>query len=194
MQRRRRILLVDDESAVLEGLQESLRREPYVVESATSAAAALEVLAMSYVDVVVSDERMPGMKGSEFLSVVCQKFPGVMRIMLTGQASLEAAVRAINEGQVFRILLKPCAPDELRGVLRAAIEAKSLLEESSRLLQEARRRGRKIAELERKNPGISAVERSSDGTIHMDEADEHRDLGELLKEIERELGGDSRAA
>lgn len=194
MNKRHRILLVDDEPAVLEGLQESLRREPYAVEAATSASAALEVLAMSSVDVVVSDERMPGMQGSEFLGVVCKKYPNVMRVMLTGQASLEAAVRAINEGQVFRILLKPCAPGELKSVLRAAIEAKKLREESAKLLREAKRRGRMLQDLERTHPGIGAVERASDGTIDLDEGDAIVDMAELLQEIERELGKDTRAA
>jgi len=192
--RRHRILLVDDEPAVLEALQESLRREPYIVEAATSAAAALEVLGVSSVDVVVSDERMPGMKGSEFLSVVRKRHPGAMRIMLTGQASLEAAVRAINDGQVFRILLKPCAPEELKSVLRAAIEEKKLREESARLLREARRRGRMLRDLECTHPGIASLERTSDGTIHLEAGDEPVDLAELLKEIERELGDGSRAA
>lgn len=194
MTNRHRVLLVDDEKAVLEGLQESLRREPYMVETATSASAALEVLRMSRVDVVVSDERMPGMQGSEFLGVVCREFPSVMRIMLTGQASLEAAVRAINEGQVFRILLKPCAPAELKAVLRAAIEAKQLLEETNRLLHEARRRGRALEGMERTHPGISSIERSTDGTIHVNDSDTTHDMAALLREIEQELGGGSKAA
>lgn len=194
MPRKRRILLVDDEPAILEGLQESLRREPYVIQTASSATAALEVLAVSDCDVVVSDERMPGMPGSEFLGVVCREHPQAIRILLTGQATLEAAVRAINEGEVFRILLKPCAPAELRRVLSAAIQVKALHEETARLLREVRRRGRVLDRLEQKNPGITALEREHDGTLVMPEADAHADLATLLHEIERELGGDAEAA
>lgn len=194
MPRKRRILLVDDEPAILEGLEESLRREPYVIQTATSAAAALEVLAVSECDVVISDERMPGMPGSEFLGVVCRQHPQAIRILLTGQATLEAAVRAINEGEVFRILLKPCAPDELQRVLRAAIQVKALHEETARLLREVRRRGRVLDRLEQRNPGITSLDREHDGTLRMPEADALTDLGTLLHEIERELGGQAEAA
>lgn len=194
MTRKRRILLVDDEPAILEGLEESLRREPYMIQTATSAAAALEVMAVSACDVVISDERMPGMPGSELLGVVCRQHPQVIRILLTGQATLEAAVRAINEGEVFRILLKPCAPDELRRVLKAAIQVKALHEETARLLLEVRRRGRVLDHLEQKHPGITTLSRERDGTLHMPEADAHADMNSLLQEIERELGGAAEAA
>lgn len=194
MQQKRRILLVDDEPALLEALEESLRREPYVVQAATSAALALQILAASRVDVVVSDERMPGMIGSEFLAVVCRRHSEVMRILLTGQASLEAAVRAINEGEVFRILLKPCAPDQLRTVLRAAVETKALREKTTRLLREARRRGRLLSDFQRAHPSLSALERDPEGRILVDEAHGVLDPAELLREIELELNVRSEAA
>ena len=194
MSQKRRILLVDDETALLEGLEESLRREPYMVQTASSAAPALEILATSHVDVVVSDERMPGMSGSEFLALVCKQHPSVMRIMLTGEASLEAAVRAINEGEVFRILLKPCAPDQLRSALRAAIETKALREETARLLQEARRRRRLLGDFERAHPSLSAVERDHNGAISLDGGGDELDPAALLREIERELNNRPQAA
>lgn len=192
--KRRRILLVDDEPSVLEALEDSLRREPWMVQSATSAGQALEILAVTSADVVVSDERMPGMTGSEFLARVCREYPDVMRIMLTGQASLEAAVRAINEGQVFRILLKPCRPDDLRNVLRSAVHVKALHEETQRLLAEARRRRQLLGELEQRHPGITRLERDGEGLLHMDDADAANDPEALLRQIEHELGGGSAAA
>lgn len=187
MSRPRRILLVDDEPFVLESLEDSLRNESYIVQSVTSAALALEIIGQAHVDVVVTDERMPGMAGSQFLSVLKSRDPSVMRIMLTGQASLEAAVRAINEGEVFRILLKPCAPAEFRRVIRTALEVKMLQEETRRLLIEARRRRRVLADFAREHPATRSLQRDAEGAITIGEEDAVADPGGLLADIVREL-------
>ncbi len=187
MSRARRILLVDDEPLVLESLEDSLRSESYIVQTVTSASLALEILAQVHVDVVVTDERMPGMAGSQFLSVLKARDPSVMRIMLTGQASLEAAVRAINEGEVFRILLKPCAPAEFRRVIGSALEAKIMQEETRRLLIEARRRRRVLAEFAREHPATRSIHRDAQGAITISEDEAVADPGGLLAEIVKEL-------
>lgn len=187
MSRPRRILLVDDEPFVLESLEDSLRNEPYMVQSVTSAALALEIIGQAHVDVVVTDERMPGMAGSQFLSVLKSRDPSIMRIMLTGQASLEAAVRAINEGEVFRILLKPCAPAEFRRVIRSALEVKMLQEETRRLLIEARRRRRVLAEFAREHPVTRALHRDAEGAITIGEDEAVADPSGLLADIVKEL-------
>jgi DNA-binding NtrC family response regulator len=127
------ILFVDDELAVLEGLRRSLWKEPFTVLTADSAAAALEILANTHVDVVVSDERMPSMSGSEFLGRVREAYPETIRIMLTGEAGLPAAVRAINEGPLYRFLHKPLSPQELLRTIRQALQMKQLLEKSTDL-------------------------------------------------------------
>ncbi len=110
---RPKVMLVDDEPHVTAALQRGLRREPYDIVTAHSADEALEVMDRERVDVVVSDERMPNMSGSEFLSIVRRDYPDTVRIILTGQASLDAAMRAINEGQVYSFLSKPCDDGEL---------------------------------------------------------------------------------
>ena len=79
------VLFVDDEPMLLAGLKEALRRCPFGILTATSAADALKLLATHAVDVVVSDERMPNMPGSEFLGIVRQRHPQTIRIVLTGQ-------------------------------------------------------------------------------------------------------------
>lgn len=96
------ILLVDDEPNVTDALKRSMRNEPYELLTASSAASAQQILAGRHVDVVVSDEQMPGMAGSEFLSWVRAQFPHTIRMILSGQATLAAAIRAINEGEVYR--------------------------------------------------------------------------------------------
>jgi two-component system probable response regulator PhcQ len=126
------VLFVDDEPAILEGFRDGFRREAYEVVTATSAASALELLAARKVDVVVSDECMPRISGSEFLTLVRERHPQVVRIMLTGEASLSAATRAINDG-LYRFLSKPVELDELRRVVRDALKIKAVAEERARL-------------------------------------------------------------
>jgi len=112
-----KVLLVDDEPALLDGLRRQLR-ERYAVTTAVGGHAALDVL-RSAADfaVVVSDMRMPEMDGATLLSLVRQETPDAVRMLLTGQADVEAAVAAINDGQIFRFLTKPCAPDTLQAAL-----------------------------------------------------------------------------
>jgi two-component system, probable response regulator PhcQ len=128
------LLLVDDEPHVTDGLRRVFHREPYRVLSRTSAAAALELITRDHIDVIVSDEQMPGMPGSALLSLVRKRYPQTIGIILSGHASLEAAVRAINEGEVHRFLLKPCNPTDLVHTIRQALAHKRL-EAQSRLVQ-----------------------------------------------------------
>jgi len=125
------VLFVDDERNILEGFRDAFRREPCEVITALSAADALKLLETRHIDVVVSDECMPKLSGSEFLAIVHERYPGVIRIMLTGEASLSAATRAINDG-LYRFLSKPIEPDELRRVVHDALRIKSATEASVR--------------------------------------------------------------
>jgi two-component system probable response regulator PhcQ len=126
------VLFVDDEPAVLDGVRYVLRREEYEILTAQSAEEALELLATQPIGVVVSDECMPRMSGADFLSIVRERYPDVIRIMLTGHASLSAATRAINEG-LYRFLPKPMEQEELRRVMRDAIKLRGLNQEHSKL-------------------------------------------------------------
>jgi DNA-binding NtrC family response regulator len=118
------VLLVDDDPAVLDGLARALRREPYRILRAGSADEAARVLSSEPVDLIVCDEQMPGMSGSEFLARVAREHPQVMRIMLTGNPSLPAALRAINEGRVYHFFTKPCNEIDLALKIREALELK----------------------------------------------------------------------
>jgi DNA-binding NtrC family response regulator len=117
------VLFVDDEQLVLDALRDSLRRYPFEVKSADSADRGFEVLASTDVDVVVSDERMPGMSGSEFLALVCELYPDTVRIMLSGQQAPNAGDRSLIEGDVFRFVRKPCNAGELaKIIMRGLVE------------------------------------------------------------------------
>ena len=126
------VLFVDDERAVLEGFRDAFRREEFEVVTAESALRALELLAAQPVDVVVSDECMARISGAKFLAIVRERYPNIVRIMLTGEASLSAATRAINDG-LYRFLSKPIEQDELRRVVRDALKSKGVTEERARL-------------------------------------------------------------
>jgi len=131
-----RVLCVDDEPRILEGLALQLRRD-YQVYTATSGQAALQTLKEAPgMMVVVSDMRMPGMDGAALLKQVKQRYPEITRILLTGEPGRDAAVHAVNEGQIFRFLTKPCPPDQLRSALDEAVVQHRLFTAEKVLLQE----------------------------------------------------------
>ncbi len=184
------VLLLDDEPNVTAGLKRALHNDPWKIVTAATVGGAFDILARENVDVVVSDERMPGMSGSQFLTEVRKKYPNTIRMILSGQADLEAAVRAINEGEVYRFLLKPCNPAELRITIRQALEHKQLVELSRKLLREYEKKQSILDELERANPGITLIETDESGAICLDEEDEELavDLADLLKEMQAHVG------
>jgi EAL domain-containing protein (putative c-di-GMP-specific phosphodiesterase class I) len=116
--------LVDDEPEVTSAMQAALRKEPFKIECTDSGEKALDMLARQAFDVVVSDERMPSMSGSRLLSIVRQEHPDIVRIILSGQASFEAALRAINGAEIYRFLMKPCPPEEIGLTIREALAAR----------------------------------------------------------------------
>lgn len=129
------VLLVDDEANVRAGLARSLHDKRYRILEATSPVEALALMERTPVDVIVSDHLMPGMTGLEFLKVVRDRFPDTARIMLTGQADMEVAVRAIEEGEIYRYLAKPCDRVELQVTVHLALEQLLLTREHRRVLE-----------------------------------------------------------
>jgi response regulator RpfG family c-di-GMP phosphodiesterase len=129
------ILFVDDDIRVVSALQRSLYKN-YRVEIAGCAADALEAISDSTYAVVVSDLRMPGMNGIDFLTKVKEVSPDTVRILLTGQAELEMAIAAVNEGAIFRFLTKPCPQELLTKTLDAALEQFLLVIAERDLLRE----------------------------------------------------------
>lgn len=134
-----KLLLVDDEPRVLAGYRRALRQQCRI-ETAESGAEALEMLSQGgpYA-VVVSDMRMPGMDGIELLEQIKQRWPNTVRVMLTGNAEQQTAVDAVNRGDIFRFLNKPCSPELLAETLRAGIRQHQLLTSEKVLLQQTLR-------------------------------------------------------
>ena len=115
---RDRILIVDDEEAILETMAFTFE-DDYDVLTAPNADAGLALLAENApVAVVISDQRMPGTTGVEFLSRVYEQHPATTRIILTGFADMDATIKAINDGHVYAYVTKPWEPDDLKQVVR----------------------------------------------------------------------------
>ena len=183
-----KLLLVDDEPNLTSALVRSLDRTKFEIFTADSAQKGLMILAGNDIDVIVSDERMPGMTGSQFLSEVRKQWPNTIRMILSGQADLEAAVRAINEGEVYRFLLKPCHPKELEMTILQGLQQKKLVAQSRKLLNEHQKNVNILETLEKDNPGITKIELDEDGAIMMDEdAGANEDVQSLLDDLEREM-------
>ena len=132
---RPRLLLVDDEENILRSLKRVLRKGDWEIETAPSGEAGLELLHAWAPEVIISDYRMPGMTGVEFLTRVKECAPKVQRIMLTGQADQTAIEDAINRSEVFRFISKPWNDSQLVLTVRNAVEAHRLANENDRLFK-----------------------------------------------------------
>ena len=130
-----RILFVDDEPNVLQAYSRTLRKQ-FDISTVTSGAAGLETAANDGpFAVVVSDMRMPEMDGVEFLSRMKASSPDTVRIMLTGNADQQTAIDAVNKGDIFRFLNKPCPPDNMADSLNSALEQHRLINAEKELLE-----------------------------------------------------------
>jgi DNA-binding NtrC family response regulator len=119
---RANVMFVDDEPRVLSSMRALFRRD-YNVHLANSGEEALALLESTDMDVIVSDQRMPGMTGIDVLKACKSRAPRAMRILLTGYADKDAIAASINEGEVFRYLTKPCAREALRDTVALAVKA-----------------------------------------------------------------------
>lgn len=149
MERRKKpkMLVVDDEPDNLDLLYRTFRRD-FRVFKADSGANALEVLsAEGEVAVIISDQRMPEMKGTEFLSQTVPQFPDTVRIILTGFTDVEDLVEAINSGQVYKYITKPWDPNELKGVVDRAAETYEILKQRTEEVEQAQQQTALMAEI-----------------------------------------------
>lgn len=134
--RARTLLLVDDEENILAALKRLLRRDGYHILTANGAQQALQVLAEHEVDVIVSDQRMPGMTGVELLRHAKELYPETVRIVLSGYTELQSILDAVNEGSIYRFLTKPWDDDRLRAHVAEAFKHKAMDDENRRLTRQ----------------------------------------------------------
>ncbi|PPD04171.1 MAG: two-component system response regulator [Methylobacter sp.] len=129
------LLLVDDEPNVLKALRRLLHGENYVLHLATGGPEGLAVLRQHPIDLIISDMRMPEMSGAEFLAQAFEQWPETIRILLTGYADLQSTIDAVNKGRIFSYCSKPWNDNELKLLIRSALEQKRLREQRDRFAE-----------------------------------------------------------
>jgi EAL domain-containing protein (putative c-di-GMP-specific phosphodiesterase class I)/FixJ family two-component response regulator/GGDEF domain-containing protein len=149
-QRRRRLLLVDDEANIVAALKRLLRPDHYEIYTANDGQQGLDVLAEHAVDVIVSDQRMPGMLGADFLRKAKQLYPDTIRIMLSGYTELQSVTDAVNEGAIYKFLTKPWEDELLRGHIADAFRLKEIADDNERLHLEVRSANQELAAANRR--------------------------------------------
>lgn len=148
----RTLLLVDDEQNILSALTRLFRRDGYQIFTANGGSAGLALLAENKVGVILSDQRMPEMSGSEFLSQVTALYPETVRIMLSGYTDLASVTDAINRGAIYKFLTKPWEDELLRDNVRQAFEHYEMAYENERLARELTEANTRLAST---NQGLS---------------------------------------
>lgn len=141
------LLFIDDEANILAALKRLFRPLGYNILTAESGAEALDLLERQRVDLVVSDMRMPQMSGAEVLERIRNKWPDVMRILLTGYSDLSSTIAAINRGEIYRYIAKPWNDDDIVLTVRDALERKHLLAEKQRLEEQTLRQNEELRQL-----------------------------------------------
>lgn len=146
----RRLLLVDDEPNIISALKRLLRPDQYQIHTANSGQEGLELLARQAVDVIVSDQRMPGMLGADFLRKARQLYPDTIRIMLSGYTELQSVTDAVNEGAIYKFLTKPWEDEQLRAQIAEAFRLKEIADDNARLNREVRTANQELAAANRR--------------------------------------------
>lgn len=168
------LLIVDDETEILRSLRRQFRRK-YQVFEANSADEGYRIMCETDIQVIISDQRMPGMTGTEFYGRVKAEFPDAIRLILTGYSDIKAVIAAINEGNVFRYITKPWDPQELDAIVREAFERYWLVKHNRLLMAELQTANQELearvqartAELEAANQELIALNQQKDGFLGM---------------------------
>lgn len=140
-----KILCVDDEQSVLNALKRLLRNGPYTVTLANSPEEGLEVLKAEAFDIIISDMRMPGMSGAEFLAASLDIHPNCIRILLTGYSDMDSTISAVNEGRIHQYIQKPWNNQDLLLTLEQCVERLNLRRQNERLMAEVEQKNHQLA-------------------------------------------------
>ena len=127
------LLCVDDEQYILNALKRLLRKEGYHLLTADSGEQGLEVLAENEVHLIISDQRMGGMSGTEFMALVKEKYPDVLRIILTGYTDVDSITESINKGHIYKFFLKPWNDQNLKLEIQQALQQYDLIQINRKL-------------------------------------------------------------
>ncbi len=141
------LLFVDDEPNVLKALRRLFRGAEYQVYMAEGGADGLDILAQHPIDLIISDMRMPQMDGAEFLTRAAERWPNIVRILLTGYADIESTIAAVNKGKIYSYCSKPWEDNELKILVNNALEQKRLRDERRQLFDIINRQNQELKEL-----------------------------------------------
>lgn len=158
---RHTVLFVDDEENILHSLKRLLRKEGYQIQTATNGSDGLEILKNQDVHLVVTDQRMPGMSGTEFLAKAKEEFPDTIRIILTGYTEVDSITASINKGHIYKFFLKPWDDQNLRLELKQALEQYELIKANKRLNEEIIQKNAALKEIN-ENLEILVQDRTKD--------------------------------
>ena len=173
------ILCVDDEEKILHSLKRLLRRENYLLLIANSGYEALDILKENDVHLVISDYRMPGMNGTDFLALVKKKYPEIIRIVLTGYTEVESITDSINKGHIYKFILKPWNDHNLRLEIRHALEQYDLLKSNEMLHEKVLQQNTELKEMNERLEGM-VRERTEDLEIQNQALELSRSILESL--------------
>lgn len=162
------VMVVDDDENVLNSLYRLLKKEGYKIILAKSGEEALQKLVIEPVDLIISDQQMPGITGLELMKTVKEKFPFTMRIILTGKVDISTVLNAINEGEIYRFLIKPWNNEDIKINIRCALEKMSLEKENIILNLKLKENCDTLCVLEKKYPGITKIKKDSEGAVIID--------------------------
>ncbi len=167
---KRKIVMVDDEQNVLSAMKRILHRNDYELIIFDNALEALDFLrnVKGDIDLLISDNKMPFMSGTDLLIAVKNDFPNIIKIMLTGNSDIKDAQKAINDGNVYKFLTKPCNAHDLRLTVSHALANKDLWEEKQRLVKTIKQQNEALETLEKEHPGILQIDRDNDGSVVLD--------------------------
>ncbi len=157
---RKSILIVDDEQVILDVTADALGRDSYNFLFAKSGEEGLTILQEYNVHLVISDQKMTGMTGIEFLKRAKQIDKDIVTIMLTGYAEIETAVKAINEAGVYRFIIKPWNVFDLRTTVWKALESRDLILEKKVLLKKIKEYEEVLMRIQQKHPQLMDIEGS----------------------------------
>lgn len=168
------LLIIDDEDEILKALQRQFRRD-YEVYLASSAEEGYRIMTESPVQVIISDQRMPGISGADFFGKIKTEFPDAVRLLLTGYADIQAVIAAINDGNIFRYITKPWDPTELDTIVREAFQRYALIVQNRRLVDELKatnvslenRVAERTAELGEMNERLKTLNAQKDSFLGM---------------------------
>lgn len=173
----KKILLVDDDASVLQSLKRILKSNEYDIYTCQSGNEALELIRDSETDfdLAVVDNKMPGISGIELLKILKDEFPDTIRIILTGASDLNDVKRIVNEGEVYRFLLKPCEVHEIRSAVWHGLAHRDLWLRNKVMMHYLRTNEKWLNDLYEKHPDIFMVNKGDDGVLTLDESEETLD-------------------